>query len=108
MFKTVDVYVHTAPDFGGLGITIMAEDSSGNLYKARPVEMVFDKIEPGEFLDRPTIRFPQRDGRLFLEAMLKAAEGMGLTSEKEKESKGEMAAVRYHLEDLRKLVFKGE
>ncbi len=108
MFKTIEVLVHTPPDFGGLGITIMAEDHSGNLYLGRPFEFAFDRIEPTHFFNTPTLRFNNRDGRQFLEAMLKAAEKMGLTYEKEKASKDEMAAVRYHLEDLRKLVFKGE
>lgn len=75
----------------------------GTIYAARPMELVFEKKEIGT-LSEPTLKMSGIVARDFLPALSQALSDSGYRP-KTDDGK-QIDALKYHLEDMRKLVFK--
>ena len=77
---------------------------------AKPVKLVYEKIDKGGDMDvKPTLSIPFHLQSRFLKALLNAIEKQGIKPESTSKIEGLLEATKYHLEDMRKIVFdKGE
>lgn len=73
---------------------------------AKPMELIFEKVEDGKEYE-PSLRIPDYLASSFLKAVAAALDENGVRPPSVDRIEGEMEATRRHLEDMRKLVFKG-
>ena len=89
---------------GGVSMWIMSDDDSGKSC-ALPIPLTFSQCTPGQMVE-PTFTFDDRDGGDFLHAMANALAEAGYRPDELKAYNKETDALKYHLEDMRTLVFK--
>jgi len=90
------------------GLIVAASETMPNGSRAfiKPpltMESFDDRGRHGFIADEEVNLFPRSDGRAFMQAMLDAAWDMGLRPASYADYTNELKAVRYHLEDMRKL-----
>jgi len=105
----MELKVHIEHDarFRGTAIYLFGKDNGGE-FVIEPVDLVRRRFEAGEAIDRPTFIFSGRDGEAFLQSLAENLVRIGFKPDELKAKVGELSAVTYHLEDMRKLVFKGK
>lgn len=98
-----EIRIETPPTKFGLCIWILLREGD-RLYVAKPIEMVFEEVMKGQRVDpdRPSLFVDERYGQPFMEALKRAVEKVDIRA-----IEGELKATKYHLEDMRKLVFEG-
>lgn len=79
----------------------------GPNYKAvaLPMDLVFKKMEEGKEYE-PSLRIPGLMLPGFLKALVSALDKSGVRSPSVDKVEGELKATKYHLDDMRRLVFK--
>lgn len=85
-------------------IWIVGEDAAGNRFIAKPMELCFIPQEAGASA-QPTMVFRGSMAREFFPAFHQAMIESGYLKPKKDES---IEAIKYHLEDMRRLVFEGK
>jgi len=84
------------------------ESSYGKRWVVKPLKLELEEIKDGEIID-PTFEISRHESQDFLLSMAKIAEEMGVKTDKqlteETRNKGVLDATKYHLEDMRNLVF---
>jgi len=101
------VHIEHDPRFRGTAIYLYGRDKDGE-FVVEPVELVLRHYELGECLERPTFIFDGHNGEYFLQSLAQALVRIGFKPDELKVAEGEMSAIKYHLEDMRSLVFKGK
>ena len=91
---TVDLYLYT-------------ENTNGTISVAMPTEFVFTPIDETT-LAQPTMRFRRGRGDEFLKSLSGALIRMGYQADELEVNAKQVDAIKYHLEDMRKLVFRDE
>lgn len=81
------------------------DDRDDRLFVAEPIELTFSEVDMTQEL-LPTMRFDRRSGERFLSSFADALARLGFRADELKAKDGELGALRYHLEDMRELVFK--
>lgn len=76
------------------------EGRGGRRLKAKPLE--FEEVDPRTFNHEPTFRLTQPAAQLMFEHLWR----LGFRSKDGTGNAGHVDAIKYHLEDMRKLVFK--
>ena len=89
-------------------IYIVEEGERGQRYLAKPMNLEFVELKEGESQE-PSIKISRVFGKEtnFLQALSDALAVAGYEPKTVEENKGELKAIKIHLEDMRKLVFKG-
>lgn len=88
-------------DFGrGVSIQISEELPNGGYAVVMPMTMEVTTTTTDEYIG-PSLTLKQQEAQRLLDALIDA----GLTPTREPAKVGEIEAVKYHLEDMRKLVF---
>jgi hypothetical protein len=91
-----------------LGV-LFYENGGQDRYIVKPIQLTLEKVEPGTDVN-PTFSIPGRDIYDFLKSMAEIAEANGIRTDtqaqEEIKNKGVLESTKYHLEDMRKLVFK--
>lgn len=100
------VFIDYDAPFAGMAI-FFYEDRPDGRYIVLPSELNFKKLVPGENLE-PTYRLDHSKGEEFLQSLSNALVEAGFKPDEIKAGNKEVEALRYHLEDMRKLVFKGK
>jgi len=77
----------------------------GKQYVAKPMDLVWIQVHPGEEYIA-TLKVPARIGVELFKAMKGAITKQGIKTDDENMLKAELKATKYHLQDMRKLVFK--
>ena len=91
----------------GVAVFIVNESVDGQISLAQPVDLTFVKTEHGVVWPEPTLFFGEfRQGHDFLSSMATELIRLGFAPDALKDSKSELTATKYHLEDMRSLVFK--
>jgi hypothetical protein len=89
---------------------IADEVSEDEIAIGLPVEFKFQRIPVFSAVDSPTFSFMSHKGREFIQAFVNEAFRLGFSPEDQGKKieiiKSELVAVKYHLEDMRKLVFE--
>ena len=99
------VHIEHDPRFRGTAIYLFGKDKDGE-FVIEPVDLVVRHFDIGEAIDRPTFVFNGRDGEAFLQSLAESLVRIGFKPDELKAKVGELSAIKYHLEDMRKLVFK--
>lgn len=93
------------PAFGGMHFLFYKEGIEGKHYIVKPIEMFLEPRIEGTLME-PTLKMNDLEAREFLQSMVDQAEKLGIKSSKKPVLENELEAVKYHLEDMRTLVFK--
>ena len=101
------IKVRHNPMTEGLGIYFGMEDSQG-FKVAKPVKLEYEKIDEGALDVKPTLIIPSYLGSDFLKTLLSAIENQGIKPESTSKTEGLLEATKYHLEDMRNIVFNKE
>lgn len=103
----MELKVHIEHDekFRGTAIYLYGKDKGGE-FVIEPMDLVVRHYEQSERLDQPTLVFSGRDGEVFLQSLAQSLVTLGFKPDELKAVESEKAAISYHLEDMRKLVFK--
>ena len=85
----------------------IVEEHNGKRYIAEPMELKFKEHTEGE-VTKPSISISRVFGKEtnFLQSLSDALANAGYEPKSVEENKGELKATKFHLEDMRKLVFK--
>ena len=88
---------------------LLYSDKDRKRYAVKPVNLIAKEIKEGTSIE-PTFSIPSWEAHEFLKSMAELCEEMGIKTDKqlqeESKNKGVLEATKYHLEDMRKLVFK--
>lgn len=102
------IKVHREPWNDSLGV-LFYEHSGQDRFVVKPVAMTLERVEPGVEV-KPTFAIPGTDIYEFLKSMAEIAEANGVKTDtqlqEESKNKGVLEATKYHLEDMRNLVFR--
>lgn len=93
------------PEFHRFAMWFYLEKADGKISVVKPMEMVFKDIEEGSSLPEPSLEIPHRLFTMgILQSMVDAIREEGIKSKQDELTEGELKAIKYHLEDLRKLL----
>lgn len=99
----IKIYLNPVPHACLLEMFFIDERSDGRRFIGKPTEIFFDEMIDGE-RSKPTLVFDRLRGNEFLQSLANALAEVGYKVDISSEI-GELKATKYHLEDLRKLVF---
>ena len=94
-------FVHSWASFG-YEFSIGMKNQDGSKSIMEPV--VFRDMEPGELVKAPTVNMTKEDAQELMDAMWNA----GVRPSNGEGNVGQIGAMREHLEDMRRIVFKGD
>jgi len=101
----IKVYI-SQPGYSGRISIAVVDERNGKRYLAKPVELEFEEMEEEkDYL--PTFQLPRMMGEMFLQAFAEALDEVNVKTEKDAKIAGVLEATRLHLEDMRRLVFRG-
>ncbi len=98
------VKLNWSEEFYGMSLWII-EDMPNQRLVAKPVELVFEPLEIG-LLPDPTLKFSSSKGTEFLSSLADALAASGIIANSLKTNEQQIEAIKYHLEDMRRLIFK--
>ncbi len=101
---TIKVAIDYDPSIRGTRIWIVDEKPDGE-YAFLPTVLSVKKLESFEELE-PTFVFSRRDGHEFLQELSQALVRAGFKPSELEASNKEVAAIKYHLEDMRMFAMK--
>jgi len=100
------VSVSFNPAFAGLDVWLY-EDKADGRYVVEPMDFVVRKLDDrGAEYITPTFRFNEHSGTEFLNSFVNALVVAGFKPDEIKAHDKEVAAIKYHLEDMRRLAIK--
>ena len=99
------IHIQHEPQFRGTSIFFYGRDQQGD-FVIEPFDLVVRHYNLGEMIDRPTLVFSGHDGESFLQSLAEALVSLGFKPDALKVAENEVSAIKYHLEDMRSLVFK--
>lgn len=97
--------------FNGIGYEIIfyqerrSINGQTKIFTAKPVVFEFEEYTDEKVLE-PTFILPYEEMFEFIPSIQKLGDETGIPSETESSAKSELKATKYHLEDIRKLLFK--
>lgn len=100
----ITVSIDYDPSIRGTRIWVVDERQDG-IYAFSRSDLKLKKVEPCEELE-PTFVFNRRDGDDFLRELSNALVKAGYKPDELKANNQQVVAIKYHLEDMRKLVFE--
>ena len=100
----LNVHLEHDPRFRGTTMYLYGKDKDGE-FVIEPMNLVRKPYEPSTCQD-PTLVFNGHDGEIFLQSLADALVRIGFRPNELKAKEGELSAKNYHLEDMRRLVFK--
>jgi len=93
------------PVINGTSMYIIRDLDDGRVEYFKPT-MMESTIQDGSLEIEPTFRFSHRVGESFLQSLSEALVRIGFKPDAIKAKENEVSAMKYHLEDMRRLVFK--
>jgi hypothetical protein len=101
------VYVEHSIVTEHLNIFIIEKKPDGRKFIAKPVNLTFETM-PDHITVEPSIEIPGEYSREFLQSFADAIEKTGIRPTGKPVLENELTATKYHLEDMRTLVFRKE
>src|SRR4030066_1079553 len=77
----------------------------GRQFVALPIDLNFKEHQEGQ-RQEPSLILPRFMAEEFMNALAEALDEMGVKTDQDAKLVGTLDAIRYHLEDMRQLVFK--
>lgn len=103
--QEIKCFVDYNPVRNATEVFIVGIGANGQRWVAEPVVLVFSPMEIGKTID-PTLRFEHHHAKQFLQSLADGLAETGFRPDVTKAMVSELEATRYHLEDMRNLVFK--
>ena len=100
----IKVEIQRNPAIRGYDIWVTSEAKDGSLGLAKPILFEFEEIKEGVW-SHPTFQLSARDADEFLSSFATALSRSGFKSDELKNTENQISAIKYHLEDMRSLVF---
>jgi len=101
-----NVIIRYDEEFAGLNIWFVHKEGGINSIVS-PFNMeIRTTVEPGVILPEPTIRLTEIHAKQFLQGLANALAMSGFRPDELKAKDSELKATKYHLEDMRKIVFE--
>jgi len=103
----IEVYPQYRDYAGMLDFYIFSVDHDGSRSFCTSLEeMTFQKHTEEMTVEKPTMSLNQYVAKPFLQAMADALDKLGIRATGKPIAENELVATKYHLEDMRKLVFE--
>ena len=103
------VRIEYDPCILGTNIWIYDEKPDGSIQIVSPLDLsIRTEYKRGVMVVDPTLRLSRTDGEDFLNSLSNALVIAGFKPDELKAHNKETSAIKYHLEDMRKLVFKNK
>lgn len=93
------------PGFGGTSVFFYIKNKHNVTSIAAPIEISFIEKNDMEIME-PTFKLSDYDSMEFLQSMADELHRLGIKATAAPILENEITSVKYHLEDMRKLVFK--
>lgn len=91
--------------FRRVNLWLIKKNADGSEVVVQPVDLTMThNLEPGIETPAPTMRFDGAEAHQFLQGLVEGLVAAGYRPDELKAQDKELEAVRYHLEDMRKLV----
>jgi hypothetical protein len=103
--QEIRCFVQYNPIRNASDLYIVGIDSYGRRWIAEPVNLVFTLDAHDKPLD-PTLSFVHHHATQFLQTLADGLAESGFLPKLTEKMQGELGAIKYHLEDMRILVFK--
>ena len=100
-----NVIIRHDPDFMGTNVWLVHKKGS-ELTTVHPIDLMLTTTINSWETPEPTLTFSGHDSIQFLQGLADGLAEVGFRPDILKASDKELSATRYHLEDMRKLVFK--
>jgi len=104
----IKVYIQRDAPTDMLTITFVTTDKYGKRYIAKPMYMEFEELNYEGSCPKPTLSITGELAPAFLQAIAQSLDENGIKTENDFKIQGLLEATKYHLEDLRRLIFKKE
>lgn len=104
MDEKYQVFVHKV-DFGEWTSVYFTKVVGGKRYVAKPVQLEYVEVDRGD-APEPTLALGEYESTPFLKAIVNECMEKGITPDVIEPLKNVLDATKYHLEDMRKLVFQ--
>jgi hypothetical protein len=101
----IKVYIQRDIPTDTINITFITTDKHGKRYRAKPISLDFEELN---YESKPTLQIMGDVAPTFLQALAQALDENGIKTENDFKIQGLLEATKYHLEDLRRLIFKKE
>lgn len=101
----MEVKVYSEPVFGGVSF-VLFKGGPGKNYVVKPVDFILSEINEADMID-PTFRLNSHDATEFLQTMADICHERGIRPKSAPILENELSATKSHLEDMRRLVFRG-
>ena len=86
------------------------EDVNEKIIIVNPVQLIMKRIDEGDRIEEPTFSIRGKESGSFLQSFVNEAYKLGIRPEQDGKTitmiENEMKAMKFHLEDMRKLVFE--
>lgn len=105
MLNNYRVKAWSDPPTGEIHLIIWCSEG-GREFVALPIELKFKEHQVAE-REEPTLILPRFMADDFLRALAEGLDEMGIKTDQDAKLAGTLDATRYHLEDMRRLAFKG-
>jgi hypothetical protein len=102
---TFEIVIGNPPDRLDTGIYVFCRSPDGRLFTPKRSEFFLHETKEGDPID-PLFFIDRRAGVKFIQAFVDAAAQEKIFPSNYVPPKAELDAIRFHLEDMRKLVFK--
>jgi hypothetical protein len=99
------VKIEHDPSFRGTDLYIYGVEKD-QYFLVEPMELHMIEINEYEKVERPTLKFRGNTGEEFLRSLADALVEIGYRPNELKAKEGVIEALKFHLEDMRKLAFK--
>lgn len=104
------VFKRSSFDHAGIELLFYQERMGPNggrqIYIAKPVDLIFELHEEFKTIDQPTLRIGYQEWMHFVPSMNEVLKESKIPLNGEDSARSELKATKYHLEDLRSLLFK--
>ncbi len=108
MNRKFKIYIQKGLDFDGISIWFIEDLGGGQYSVAKPVDFTFVTHKDSDINTPPTIKLNSFFAQEFLHAWAEALKEEKISVEDTFNLEGQLQATKYHLEDMRKLVFGSE
>ena len=102
------VKIEHDPSIAGTRVWFYEECADGSIDVVGPLEFTIRKYEPAEAILEPSLIIPRHKCNEFMSSLATALVEAGYKPDELKAHDRQVEAIKYHLEDLRKLIFKGK
>ena len=101
----IKVHIEHDPRFRGTAIYLYGKDNEGE-FVIEPMNLIQRHYKLGEALNQPTLVMDGLRGEEFLQSLCSELVRLGFKPDELKASNQQIDAIKYHLEDMRRIVFE--